>query len=123
MSQKLNKYKINKIKIKCILLSNEYIYLVLEHSYDNLYDIYNGLTKGYVKGALVDAYVLGSRRDLFDNVGIRISKIYDYSSAYGVVLTGEAKKLQKCFREYISENRRDIFQIIEANVHTIEVCF
>jgi hypothetical protein len=98
------------------------VYVVLETPYNNLYDIYNALTNGHVKGALVDAYVLGSRKDLFDNTRVRISKIYDYSSAYGVVLAGEAKKLQKCFREYVSENRKDIFQIIEGNVHMIEVC-
>lgn len=92
-----------------------------EHPYNNLYDIYNALNERYVKGALVDAYTLGSRKDLFDKIGVRISKIYDYSSAYGVILAGEAKKLQKCFRGYVSENRKDIFKIIEDHVHRIEV--
>ena len=86
-----------------------------------MYDIYDALNKRYVKGALVDAYSLGSRRDLFDSIGVRISKIYDYSSAYGLVLAGEAKKLQKCFRGYVSENRKDIFKIIEEHVHRIKV--
>lgn len=102
---------------------NPFTFLVVEHPYNNLYDIYNALAEGYVKGALVDAYVLGSRKDLFDNIGVRIKKIYDYSSAYGVVLGGEAKKLHKCFRRYVSENRKEIFRIIEGNVDMIKVSF
>ena len=74
------------------------------------------------QGALVDAYVLGSKRDLFSRTGIRINKIYDYSSAYGIVLSGEARKIQKCFRKYIKENRKDIYKVIEENVDMIEVC-
>ena len=97
------------------------LFFFSEHSYNNLNDIYNALKKRYVKGALIDAYVLGSRRDLFDNIGVRIHKIYDYSTAYGLVLAGEGKKLQQCFRQYVSENRRDIFQIIEANINMIKV--
>ena len=94
---------------------------ITERSYNNLYDVYDALSKRRVQGALVDAYVLGSRRDLFNDLGVRINKIYDYSSAYGVVLAGEGRKLQKCFREYAKENRKEIFKIIEENVNTIKV--
>ena len=121
------KVKLYGMTVAVIQNSSEYQLAVrknahadLEHSYNNLHDIYKALTNVYVRGALVDAYALGSRRDLFDNTKARINKIYDYSSAYGVVLAGEAKKLQKCFREYVSENRKDIFQIIEENVNMIE---
>lgn len=94
----------------------------LDHLYSNLYDVYNGLKNRYVKGALVDAYALGSQRHLFNNLEVTLQEIYDYSSAYGIVLAGEAKKLQTCFREYVSENRSEIFRVIERHVHVIEVC-
>lgn len=101
---------------------NQYIFLFLERPYNTLNDIYQALLKRDVEAALIDSYVLGSRKDLFDKIGVRINKIYDYSSAYGVVLAGEAMKMRKCFREYVNENRKDIFQIVEENINTIEVC-
>ena len=94
---------------------------VTDRPYNNLYDIYDSLSKRHVQGALVDAYVLGSRRDLFDKISVRINRIYDYSSAYGVVLAGEATKLQKCFREHVKAKQKEIFKIIEENVDMIEV--
>ncbi|XP_028409018.1 uncharacterized protein LOC114531606 [Dendronephthya gigantea] len=122
-----NELKLYGTKVAVLQNSSEHqlavrknAYADLEHPYNNLYDIYNALSKGYVKGALIDAYVLGSQKDLFKNIGVRIKKIYDYSSAYGVVLGGEAKKLHKCFRGYVSENRKEIFRIIEGNVDMIK---
>ena len=66
---------------------------------------------------------MGSKKELFNRRDLRISKLLDYSAAYGVVLGGEAKKLQKCLQKYVSEQRSDISKIVEKNVETIEVQF
>lgn len=76
---------------------------------------------GEVSGALIDTYVLGSRKDLFENPSLRLIKIYDYSTAYGVVLGGEAKKLRQCFRKYVQSNKERIFQTIQEHVEFVEV--
>ena len=76
---------------------------------------------GEVSGALIDTYVLGSRKDLFENPSLRLIKIYDYSTAYGVVLGGEAKKLRQCFRKYVQNNKERIFQAIQEHVEFVEV--
>lgn len=79
------------------------------------------LTNREVKGMLIDAFTVGSRKELFNRRDLRISKLLDYSSAYGAVLGGEARKLQKCFQEYVSEQRSEISKIVEDNVDSIEV--
>ena len=48
-------------------------------------------------------------------------KIYDYSTAYGVVLGGEARKLKQCFRKYVQSHKEKIFQTIQEQVEFVEV--
>ena len=47
--------------------------------------------------------------------------IYDYSTAYGVVLGGESKKLRQCFGRYMQSHRMKIFQTVEKHVDSVEV--
>ncbi|KAL9958331.1 hypothetical protein ACROYT_G035335 [Oculina patagonica] len=60
--------------------------------YTNLQEVYDALTNREVKGMLIDAFTVGSKKELFNRRDLRISKLLDYSAAYGVVLGGEAKK-------------------------------
>ena len=89
--------------------------------YTNLQEVYNALINREVKGMLVDAFTVGSKKHLFNRRDLRISKLLDYKAAYGVVLGGEAKKLQKCLQKYVSEQRSEISKIVEKNVESIEV--
>ena len=89
--------------------------------YTNLEEVYDALTNREVKGMLMDAFTVGSKKDLFNRRDLRISKLLDYKAAYGVVLGGEAKKLQKCLQRYVGEQRSEISKIVERNVETIEV--
>ena len=50
-----------------------------------------------------------------------MTKIISYSSAYGVVVAGQARKLQKCFREFLREERVSVFQIITDNIQGVTV--
>jgi len=90
-------------------------------SYTSYDEISAALVNGDVSGALIDTYVLGSRKDLFEKPSLRLMKIYDYSTAYGVVLGGEAKKLRQCFREYVQSHKEKIFQTIQEQVEFVEV--
>ena len=77
--------------------------------------------KGDVTGALIDTYVLGRRKDLFEKPSLRIIDIYDYSTAYGVVLGGQSRKLMQCFGRYVQSHRKKIFQTVEKHVDFVEV--
>ncbi|KAK3736615.1 hypothetical protein QZH41_018292 [Actinostola sp. cb2023] len=115
-------------KIAAIQNSSEYRFGVRKNArvnpngkkYSNLDEIYTAMTNRDVRGILIDAYTAGSRTELFNRTDIRINKLYDYSSAYGVVLGGESKKLQKCFHRYLGEQRSFISNIIEKNTQTIK---
>jgi len=74
-----------------------------------------------VDGALIDSYTVGSRMDLFRGGSLRMSKMIDYPSAYGVVMSGYARKLQKCFRQFLKEERASVFEIITNNVQGVTV--
>ena len=86
-------------------------------------DLYNSLKDRHVDGALIDSYTVGSRIELFSDGALRASRMVDYSSAYGVVMAGYARKLQKCFREFLKEEKASVFKIITNNVQGISVSF
>lgn len=98
-----------------------YFSILTGKEYTNLQEVYDALTNREVKGMLIDAFTVGSKKDLFNRRDLRISKLLDYKAAYGVVLGGEAKKLQKCLQKYVSEQRSEISKIVERNVESIEV--
>ena len=84
-------------------------------------DLYQSLKDRRVDGALIDSYTVGSRKELFSDGVLRMTKIISYSSAYGVVMAGQARKLQKCFREFLREERVSVFQIITDNIQGVTV--
>ena len=83
--------------------------------------MYDSLSKRLVDGALVDVYTVGSRKELFSDGVLRMGKIIEYPSAYGVVMSGYARRLQKCFREFLKEEKATVFEVITKNVDGITV--
>ena len=61
------------------------------------------LQSGNVSSILVDVYVAGYRKDLFNGTWYAVSDVINYKSAYGVVVSGYAASLQKQFREYAAK--------------------
>ena len=111
----------NRALKKIQRLEESYCSVRTGKEYTNLQEVYNALTNREVKGMLIDAFTVGSKKHLFNRRDLRISKLLDYKAAYGVVLGGEAKKLQKCLQKYVSEQRSEISKIVEKNVESIEV--
>ena len=87
----------------------------------NFEDIYELLSSNKIRGVLIDGYMVGSKKHLFEKPFLRIYRIYDYASVYGVVTGGDSRKLAKCFRDYMTENIEKIFQHVKDNVDAIEV--
>ncbi|KAJ7390409.1 hypothetical protein OS493_025666 [Desmophyllum pertusum] len=90
-----------------------------ERRYTTLEDLYKSLNDRHVDGALIDSYTVSSRKELFSDGKLRMSKMISYPSAYGVVMAGSARKLQKCFREFLKEERASVFKIITENVQGV----
>lgn len=72
-----------------------------DQEYHTLEELYKALKERNVIGALIDTYNGGSNKDMFDTEHLRVNKILDYSSTYGVVMGKEARKLRMCFKDYI----------------------
>ena len=92
-----------------------------DREYKNLDDLHEALRSREVEGALVDALVAGSRGDLFNSSELRIYKTLHHSSVYGVVLAGHAKKLQKCFSNFLKENSAEVFAHVASKTKVIKV--
>ena len=85
--------------------------------------VLEALKDGRVKHALLDAYAAGSNSDQFLNFPhLKVYEILDFSSSYGIVLGGDAKKLKKCFKLYRVLHMEDLFRRIQINTGVIEVC-
>ena len=96
-------------------------YYFVEKKHRNFEEIYELLSSNQISGVLIDGYVVGSRKNLFEKPFLRIYRVYDYSSVYGVVTGGNSTKLGKCFRDYIQQNTALIFQHVAENVEAIQV--
>ena len=80
------------------------------------------LDNGNVTHALFDTYAIGSEKALFEGVNhLHIYQIYDYSFTYGIVMGGESKVLQKCFKMFKKRHIEDIFTNIKDNIDSIRV--
>ena len=69
----------------------------------------------------MDALIAGSRGDLFNSSELRIYKTIEHSSVYGMVLAGDARKLQKCFADYMKENSAEISAHVASKSSVIKV--
>lgn len=71
-----------------------------------------------LKGVLVDTYVAGEMKE-FSSEELRVNKIIDHNSYYGVVFGGgrlSEKNFQECFEDYFLSKQAHIFQ--EVKKHT-----
>lgn len=69
----------------------------------------------------MDSYAAGSKNERFNRPDIRMHKIHDVQSTYGIVLAGESKKLHQCSHTYIIANRIKYFHRILELAQTIKV--
>ena len=78
---------------------------------------------GKLKGVLVDTYVAGEMPD-FSSEELRVNKIIDHNSYYGVVFGGgklEGQKFQTCFEDYVLTNQAVIFEIVKQKTQPMSV--
>lgn len=83
---------------------------------------YKTLEQGEVKGLLLDAYVTGSQMKGLSQK-LRVKEVIKLSKGIGVVLSGEAIKLQSRVRDYIRDNAGMITKMIENSTTPLEVYY
>ncbi|XP_065060769.1 uncharacterized protein LOC135688019 isoform X3 [Rhopilema esculentum] len=81
--------------------------------YGKTEDVFHALKERQVEAALVDAFVAASRSDLFEDQAIIARKMIKYSYTYGVVLSGAMKNTGTSIKNYVSDNRQYITQMVE----------
>ncbi|XP_065061366.1 uncharacterized protein LOC135688444 isoform X2 [Rhopilema esculentum] len=81
--------------------------------YGKTEDVFHALKDRQVEAALVDAFVAASRSDLFEDQAIIARKMIKYSYTYGVVLSGAMKNTGTSIKNYVSDNRQYITQMVE----------
>ncbi|XP_027035829.1 uncharacterized protein LOC113664427 [Pocillopora damicornis] len=86
-----------------------------------LQEAYKSLGQGEVNGLLLDAYIAGSHsiKDLFDQQ-LRVKEVIKLPKGFGVVLSGEAMRLQKRVRDYIRNNAGLITKMIENSTTPLQ---
>ncbi|XP_058947171.2 uncharacterized protein [Pocillopora verrucosa] len=88
---------------------------------DTLQEAYKSLGQGEVNGLLLDAYIVGSHsiKDLFDQQ-LRVKEVIKLPKGFGVVLSGEAMRLQKRVRDYIRNKAGLITKMIENSTTPLQ---
>lgn len=63
----------------------------------------------------------------FNNSMLRVNKIYDYDSHYGIVFGDDPgqpltkKSFQTCMRDYIAEKKADFYKTVETHTTPLKV--
>ena len=92
-------------------------------AFHDLKSIVGPLKNREFKGVLVDAYVAGAMKE-FSSQELRVNKIIDHNSYYGVVFGGgrlSGKKIQNCFEDYVLSNQAQIFEDVKQNTKSLSV--
>ncbi len=84
--------------------------------YHTLDELYEALLSGEVDGILLDAYVVGSRKDLFKNPNLLVNKIKDYRASYGIVWAGKSARMKVCLDWYMKSRKSMMFDHIAENL-------
>ena len=92
-----------------------------EYLCNNVTCIKETLKKGDVRGALIDTYVAADQKDRLFNENITVTKLLDKKIGYGVVLSGEAKFVQKRCEDFMKRNVEEISKVIQNYASTLEV--
>ena len=97
-------------------LINLYLIFYTATSYNSLDELQKGLLTGEVDGILLDAYVVGSRQDLFGRPDILVNRIKDYRAAYGIVWAGKSSRMRVCLNWYVKSRKEKMFSHIVENL-------
>ncbi|XP_031573985.1 uncharacterized protein LOC116307805 [Actinia tenebrosa] len=93
-----------------------------EANYTSFEEVLQALVDRKVTGMLMDAYEAGTKREQFLKSGglIRIHKVYDFASTFGVVLAGRSTRLYQCSRNWMSGHRAEMSAHIAKFIKVVQ---
>lgn len=97
------------------------LFFTFRTDYKTFDEIYKALLNREVKGALLDALAIGSRKDLFEHTMLKIQEVYDFQATYGVVMGAASRKLKHCSDRYLQRKKTMIINRIGSLAKKIEV--
>ncbi|XP_032222948.2 uncharacterized protein LOC116604538 [Nematostella vectensis] len=122
MEQEIILYGTN---VSALSNSTEYRVGILKNAnmfgYSTMDESYKAVINGQVKGLLVDAYVAGSMSKTFVGQDVYVNRVIGRSLTYGIVLSGQAVRLESACREYIATHKAKITDQIKSNVKVLDL--
>ena len=64
---------------------------------------------------MLEAYEAGQHKKLLEHPDIEFDKLEKVDASYGVVLTGESRRIKSCLKRYLKENSPAILQELAAH--------
>lgn len=116
----------NTYALKCLnkmQLFNRYFFGHSARHYHSLEELSEALLNREVDGILIDAYAGGTQKHLFSKPSVRVARVIDHQTAYGVVIGGDSMRLRHCFYGYMRSHQAEIFKWVEELVEPIKVRF
>lgn len=104
-------------------LFNRYFFGHSAKHYQSLEELSEALLNREVDGILIDAYAGGTQKHLFSKPSVRVARVIDHQTAYGVVIGGDSMRLRHCFYGYMRSHQAEIFKWVEELVEPIKVRF
>ena len=74
-----------------------------------------------VSKVMIEAYRAGEMKDSIDHPEITFDKLETAHASYGIVLNGEAIRLESCIGRFVKENSQRILKDVEATTVYFEV--
>ena len=85
-------------------------------NYTGIFDIMDAVASGEVEIGLVDASMALGYEQAMEEKSLRIYKVLDYQTGYGVVLSGDAVKLEADVRAFVVSNQAYISRFVEQQI-------
>ena len=90
-------------------------------TYSNLHEIMEAVASGVVEIGLIDSSAALGYEEEMESMSLRISKVLQYNTGFGVVLSGDAKRLKADIESFVSSNQAKITSFVEQKIGLLKV--
>ena len=98
-----------------------YINLYFSGNTSDTETVKQSLLSGKVKKVLLEAYEAGQHKEALKHPDIEFDKLEKVDSSYGVVLSGEGRRIKSCLKRYVKENSQKILEELADHSVSFEV--
>ena len=90
-------------------------------NYTDIIEVFESVRDGVVEIGLVDATMVTFYEDQLEELGLRVEKVLNTGSGYGVVLSSGLEVIADDVKNYVSTNRPFINEFVKTNVPILYV--